>query len=94
MARAPSLKTRLFGIADTVGKRKDGLFQAKRTYFYRHGMTSEKFAARVQAAIPEAEIVLSGDHFAQWPSQSYFYARFKMPEEPSTENQVAPEQVA
>lgn len=90
MTKTPSLKTRLSGIADSVGKRKDGLYQAKRTFFYTHGYTAEKFKADVQAALPEAKIQEAREKWANWPAQSYWIAVFAIP----APEQKNPEQVA
>lgn len=54
--------------ADHVAKSSDGTFIFRRTYFYSHGGSSEKFAAKVDnmlTAIGIAhEIVDHGDHYA------------------------------
>jgi len=49
------IKTALEMVADTVGKNK-GEIVARRGFFYRHGMTSEKFADRVNAALEKAGV--------------------------------------
>jgi len=57
-------------IADGVGKRKDGTIVVRRGYFYRHGMTSELFAARVAKALEAAKSPLTvkahGDHWTSF----------------------------
>jgi hypothetical protein len=54
---------------------KAGTFTARRYYFYRHGMTSEKFAAKF-AEIGEA--VVDGDHFRLTRDGAYFWAEFTL----------------
>jgi len=74
--------------ADKTTFKKDGTIEYRQFYFYRHGMTPEAFAEKVQrnlAAISvwnaqrgeptfRVELVDSGDHWAPWPRDSYFYA--------------------
>lgn len=52
-------------MADTLSKR-DGVYTARRGFFYRHGGSSEKFAARVQA-LPGAAVL---DHGEVWKAFS------------------------
>jgi hypothetical protein len=47
------IRDALMTVADTVGKHK-GHIVARRGFFFKHGMTSEKFAARVNAALEKA----------------------------------------
>lgn len=47
------IKTALEMVADTVGRSK-GDIVVRRGFFYKHGMTSQKFAAQVDAALEKA----------------------------------------
>lgn len=62
--------------------RKDGTVVFKRSYFYHHGQTAEKFAARVvkhvTAAGYKCSDVESVDQFARWPKTSYFVVTMKV----------------
>jgi len=43
------IKEKLSGVADTVGKRKDGCIVVRRGFFYRHGNSAEAFAQNIRA---------------------------------------------
>jgi len=63
----------------TISKR-DGTIEIRRGYFYRHGMTTEKFENRILKEIPTAKIVDSGDNWQPWPKDSYFWVRIQLTE--------------
>ncbi len=65
--------------ADGVTFHKDGRITARRSYFYRFGMTPEKFAEKVKAAVPGVTIIEAYDDWQQWPKTSYFKVVFRMP---------------
>lgn len=50
MAKLSTVRDALGTVADTVGKGKAGII-ARRSFFYRNGMTADKFAAQVNAAL-------------------------------------------
>ena len=63
--------------ADRVVKHRDGTVSIYRTYFYRHGMTAEKFAQHIAAALNaegRAAVIYGYDVWKQWPAESYFRA--------------------
>ncbi len=65
--------------ADKITARKDGTVEVKRGYFYRHGMTSEQWAQRVQTALNDAgctscKVVDHRDDWREWPKGSEFVA--------------------
>ncbi len=66
-------------IPDSVIYHKDGTVSVRRSYFYRSGNSAETWSAKVSADLTahaiEYSIIESGDHFADWPAQSYFYIR-------------------
>ena len=65
---------------DTRTCRADGSIEVKRSYFYRHGMTADGFAAGIQAELSKAGIaaVVTGqDKWASWPRTSWFVATVK-----------------
>jgi hypothetical protein len=80
-AKKESVRSRLEGIADSVGRQKDGAYRARLFYFYTHGRTDAEFTASVKAAVPEAVILGSGNHWGNYPAESYFWVRFKLPKE-------------
>jgi hypothetical protein len=53
---------------DSVGKNKVGGIVVRRGFFYRNGMSCEKFTAQVQALLTKAglefKIVRDGEHYA------------------------------
>ena len=49
--------------ADTLGKNKE-VFIARWGYFYSHGLSAEKYAAKVKQILPNAIIINKGDHWA------------------------------
>lgn len=60
------IKTALETVADTVGRSK-GHVVARRGFFYKHGMTSAKFADRVNAALEAAGVPERvRDHGEKW----------------------------
>ena len=70
------IKAVLSGYVDSVGVKKDGAYQVKRGYFYRHGMTAERLAGVIAEKIPGAKITDARDHWAQWTAASYFVVVF------------------
>ncbi len=66
---------------DNLVCKADGSVVVKRSYFYRHGWTAERFAEQVAAAIA-TDLGLNADQFsvegtdqwAAWPKTSYFVA--------------------
>lgn len=48
------IRDALVGVADTVGRNKQGQIVVRRGFFYRHGMDSTKFAAVVTRALKDA----------------------------------------
>jgi hypothetical protein len=56
--------------ADTVGKNKEGSIVVRRGFFYRGGMSGERFAntvvTQLQAAGFECSVVKSGEHWASF----------------------------
>ena len=62
---------------DRVVCKRNGMVEVKRSYFYRHGDSAEKFAARIQKIL-ESEglkvMVDSRDDWARFPTTSYFVA--------------------
>ena len=50
------IRDALVGVADTVGRNKQGQIVVRRGFFYRHGMNSTKFAAAVTRALQDAGI--------------------------------------
>ena len=55
--------------------KKNGTVEITKGYFYRHGQTSQGWAARVQAALPSGLIVVDHrDDWREWPKDSEFVA--------------------
>ena len=73
--KTTEVKAALGSVADTVAKR-NGVFIAKRTFFYTHGVTPKKVAEAVQKQIPQAEIIEAAEHWNSWPKDSYWEVRF------------------
>lgn len=46
-----SIRNAVCGHADTVGKTKRGTFMIRRSFFYRNGMDSAQFAARILSTL-------------------------------------------
>jgi hypothetical protein len=76
------VKLRLAPLADKVVAKKDGTFEARRTYYYRHGCTAEKFAEDVvkvlSAAGFDVEVLAAEDHWNAWPRDSFWLVRFRV----------------
>lgn len=63
--------------ADKIVCKSDGSVEVKRGYFYRHGMSAEKWAEKVQAELEKNGLkvsVSSRDIWVAWPKDSYFVA--------------------
>lgn len=83
------------GIYDRARHNKeDDSYTFKRSFFYRHGMTAEKFANAIKDAANklglDAEIVNFQEKWHSWPKNSWFEAKlkFKEKEEKPTETSV------
>ena len=61
---------------------KDGTVSVKQSFFYTHGFTSSKFAQKVLNKFPNANILLSEEHWNNWPKTSYWLVKFKLPSVP------------
>ena len=79
MKSKKEIKEALDGICDKVMAKKDGSYEVRRGYFYRHGITAEKLAEGIKHRIPEAAIQEVQDHWAPWPRDSYFRVTFVVP---------------
>jgi hypothetical protein len=72
----------------------DGVFKFKRSYFYRHGSSADKYAASIEASIKklseklgiklEPKIIDASDSWAAWPKTSYFKASIAIDFEDAT----------
>lgn len=76
------------GIADSVGKKKDGTFVVRRGYFYRNGMDGQKFRDAIVKSLSlhglgDVEVVDYGDHWAPFrggasvAQSSHFYVTIR-----------------
>jgi len=69
--------------ADSISIRK-GIYTVRRGYFYSSGGSAEKFAARVQAAFPNARILESGNHWtpfrggAKLANSTHWFVKFTL----------------
>lgn len=106
-AKAPSLASRIKNAvyADQISKDKSGNYIFRKGYFYRNGMDSDKWAARVSAELAKAGIdatlVNSYDHWAAFKggasvkNQSHWAAVFSIPDQsaalPVAESEVIDE---
>ena len=67
---------------DKVVRHKDGTYSFKHGFFYRLGMTSEKWAEKVSKGLEKAgvtfELVDSTEDWNAWPKDSWFVATFKI----------------
>lgn len=62
---------------DNITFHADKTVTVRDSYFYRHGRTTDRLVSKVKTAFPQARIVDSGDHWAEWPKLSYYYVRFE-----------------
>jgi hypothetical protein len=75
-------------IRDTIGQGhicdsvvcRNGVFIAKRTYYYRHGLTPRRLSQIITATLKDVginiNVVDTSDNWHAWPKQSYFEVRF------------------
>jgi hypothetical protein len=65
---------------DTLIAKRDGTFEARSGYFYRHGRSADGFASRIKRTLGalglEVDILEVQDRWAPWPRDSYFMVRF------------------
>lgn len=65
--------------SDKVTFKKDGTTEFRRSYFYRHGCSAEKFrdsvVAQLAAVNLHLEVIECRDRWAPWPRDSYFLVR-------------------
>lgn len=75
------LRDNCYAIADNVTFKKDGSVVFKRGYFYRNGMSAEKFGEIIEARLKklglEPKSIETLDRWAPWPRDSYFSATVK-----------------
>ena len=78
--RLTEVRQALAATADSVGySAKSDCFVAKRSYFYRQGMTAERLALSVTAAMPvEIKVMATTDNWHAWPADSFFEVRFRV----------------
>lgn len=57
---------------------KDGTVTVKCSYYYAHGGTASSWGEKVLKAIPEAEVVEHGDHWAPWPKPTYWWVKIRL----------------
>lgn len=90
MTTLKQVREALDSTADSVGKNREGCFTARRGFFYRHGMTAEKFRAAVEARLAKlqgAEIIDCGEHYtafsggASLARSSHWWVTFHFPDE-------------
>lgn len=64
---------------DGVIAKKNGTFVVRKSYFYRHGMSAEKWGQRVMSGLDGNvfALVAHQDAWAEWPKTSYFEAVVK-----------------
>jgi hypothetical protein len=63
-----------------------GTYTAKWCYFYRNGMTQEKYIDRIKGKFPNAKILESGDHWHSFvggakagsSQDSYIWVKFEL----------------
>jgi len=69
---------------DRVICKKDGTFEMRSGYFYRHGRTAEKFRGKIVRVFTAAgwccTVVGYGDEWREWPKDSYFWVRVRFSE--------------
>jgi hypothetical protein len=60
---------------------KDGPLRVTRQYYYRNGMDAEKFEAGIKKRLEAIGVafkeISSGDRWAPWPRDSFFWAEVK-----------------
>jgi hypothetical protein len=80
------IREELFGIADTVGRTKQGTLVARRGFFYRHGHSAGAMAKRIEQALPGVAIIGTEEIWkpfkggASVAAQSHFRVEFRLPE--------------
>lgn len=80
----PTVRTRLAGVADSVSGPKDGVYTARRGFFYRNGGTADGFAASIVRVLPQAVIVETGEKWTSFnggapvSKQSHWWVTFTL----------------
>jgi len=86
MSQIKLLKEKLSGTFNVVSRKKDGSFVAKKSYFYRMGLDTDKLKTRLLELIPEAIVIDTGDHWHAFrggcksgsSQDSYMWVQFKI----------------
>ena len=69
---------------EKASRTKDGTFKLYQGYFYRHGMTSDKWGGKAIKMLEEqgikAKLIDTTDSWNAWPKDSYFIAEVKIEE--------------
>lgn len=83
-----TLKTVREALNPDTASVKAGVFTIRTGFYYRHGYSSEAYAAKVKAAFPNAVIVDHGEVWkafsggASTANQSHWWAKFTVPVTP------------
>lgn len=71
------IQNELTGV-DKVIAHKDGTLTCKRSYFFTHGMTAQKFGEKVEQFLTEKGFdveVETENHWNAWPRDSWFQVK-------------------
>lgn len=73
-----------WGDDDMIQIKRNGTVVAKRSYFYRHGMTAEKWLEWVLGKLEHLGFTIGltecNDNWNAWPKDSWFEARVEIKE--------------
>lgn len=69
-------------MADKLVFKKNGMVEARRSFFYTGGYSADKFAEEIKRALSkvgvEIEVVSTEDVWRPWPNDSYFKVVFRV----------------
>jgi len=61
----------------TIAK-QDGTYEVRKSFFYTHGGSSEKWAEKVSNTLPGVRVVTSTEYWKAWPKTSYWATLFEV----------------
>jgi hypothetical protein len=73
---------------DKITLHRDGTVSVKRTFFYRHGQTSQSVAQSIVGLLQQNGLKVeteAEEHWNSWPKDSYWLVRIRNIESPDEE---------
>ena len=70
MTKLQEIRLAVSHCADSIGQKKNGNFIFRRSFYYRHGMTAEKFKNEILSLLAHAKLMATvvdyGEHYTSF----------------------------